>query len=299
MRLMIFFNPNSGSGESKKIAAKAIKKLDELGYSVTQVAAPDPQQAVEKIVEGVGTHDGIIAIGGDGSLNLVAQAFLKVGKSIPMLLLPAGTVNNFAKTWDIPLDTDSALELLTHHRPQHIGIGVVNEKFPIISSCVFGNLAETSNEVAQSEKQRWGKLIYVVKALKLFATAKTYRIHFKINSQELTLKVWSCLMTTNTVIGGIPFSPELDNKFHVFGLTGLRLHSFGQFLKYLISGRRSSLQQQFGQEIETMTIIPPISTRLQLRIDGDPGPELPANISWYANFLTLWVPEREATSHPE
>src|ERR1035437_2086793 len=52
----------------------------------------------------------VIAVGGDGTVSLVAEQLL--GTNIAMGILPAGSANGMAKEVDIPVDLGAALDII-------------------------------------------------------------------------------------------------------------------------------------------------------------------------------------------
>ncbi|SHK44756.1 Diacylglycerol kinase family enzyme [Hymenobacter psychrotolerans DSM 18569] len=59
-------------------------------------------------------YDAVFAAGGDGTVNLVAQALL--GTPLPLGILPLGSGNGLSKDLGIPQDIDEALPLIWQHR---------------------------------------------------------------------------------------------------------------------------------------------------------------------------------------
>ena len=62
----------------------------------------------------------VIAVGGDGTISLVAQQLL--GKKIAMGIVPAGSANGMAKELFIPLDVPMALNLIETGEPKSIHV---------------------------------------------------------------------------------------------------------------------------------------------------------------------------------
>ena len=79
---------------------------------------------VARDVAHAGDADAIIAGGGDGTLNTVANALLGSGKAFGVL--PLGTLNHFAKELAIPLDLDDAVTTLARGRVEEIPVAEVN-----------------------------------------------------------------------------------------------------------------------------------------------------------------------------
>jgi len=77
----------------------------------------------EAIREG---YDLIIGVGGNGTLNEIANELTKSNRKIPLAIIPAGKGNDFAKALNIPLSPKQALDLAIHGRPMPIDVGKVN-----------------------------------------------------------------------------------------------------------------------------------------------------------------------------
>lgn len=79
--------------------------------------------AVARSAGGEG-FDAVIAGGGDGTLNTIANAI--AGTSIAFGVLPLGTHNHFAKELNIPLELDAAVTALARGRVIDLDVGEVN-----------------------------------------------------------------------------------------------------------------------------------------------------------------------------
>lgn len=175
MRYGIFFNPNAGNGNAEKLAKKMQEKFKQAGHEGEFLTAPDPEKAVETVKEAIEEYDGIVAIGGDGSLNIVGTAFVQAGKAIPLGIIPGGTINNFAKRWHLPMDEEEAMDIIIAGYQRKVGIAACQDRQKaVISSFTFGSFADISNEVRQSEKKKFGLIVYPLKALKQLGKDKSY-----------------------------------------------------------------------------------------------------------------------------
>lgn len=164
-RYGIFFNKQAGSGESLELAHQLKGKLESVGAEVAFLTADTPEKAIALICKEMDHLDTLVSIGGDGTLNSVGTAFIKKGYSIPVGIIPGGTINNFAKRFDIPLDMTKAMDTILSGRLKKVSIGKCANQ-AIISSFTLGELADISNEVRQSEKRKYGLIVYPMTALK-------------------------------------------------------------------------------------------------------------------------------------
>ena len=95
----------------------------------------------------------VVAAGGDGTINSVAQAALHSGCALG--LLPRGTFNYFSRTHGIPTETAAALELLLTGIAQPVQVGLVNERLFAVNASV--GLYPQLLEDREAYKQRFGR----------------------------------------------------------------------------------------------------------------------------------------------
>ena len=108
------------------------------------------QQAVEcaRAERGV-----VVAAGGDGTLNTVAQAVL--GSGCAFGVLPQGTFNYFGRNHGIPSDTAAATRLLLSARAQPVQVGLVNERVFLVNASL--GLYPQLLEDREAWKQQYGR----------------------------------------------------------------------------------------------------------------------------------------------
>jgi diacylglycerol kinase family enzyme len=73
-----------------------------------------------------------VAVGGDGTINAVAQAAHAAG--CPMGVVPQGTFNYFARTHGIPTETADATRALLHAATVPVQVGLVNDRVFLVNA---------------------------------------------------------------------------------------------------------------------------------------------------------------------
>ncbi len=116
--------------------------------------------AVKAIDDG---NELIVAAGGDGTVNEVAQGILGTGTVLGVI--PIGSGNGFARNLGIPLRWDKAIDLLNQPRFRMIDVGTVGDHIFLVS-CGFGWEAEVAN-LFQNNRIR-GFLPYAAYAISTF-----------------------------------------------------------------------------------------------------------------------------------
>jgi diacylglycerol kinase family enzyme len=95
----------------------------------------------------------VVAAGGDGTINAVAQAAHDAG--CPMGVLPQGTFNYFSRTHGIPQDTAAAIEALLRAQAQPVQVGLINQRVFLVNASL--GLYPELLEQREAYKQRFGR----------------------------------------------------------------------------------------------------------------------------------------------
>jgi diacylglycerol kinase family enzyme len=134
--LHIVFNPGSGHGDAEARRRRIAEACAAAGRSLQLVAVDDPRQlpALAQQAVAAARADGgvVVAAGGDGTINAVAQAVL--GSGCAFGVLPQGTFNYFGRAHGIPDDPDAALQLLLTGQPQPVQVGLVNGRVFLVNA---------------------------------------------------------------------------------------------------------------------------------------------------------------------
>jgi diacylglycerol kinase family enzyme len=133
--VLAVLNVRSGWADGSGCQAQLARRFKAGGVPlrVEQIrAGMDITEVVKSAVaEGV---TAVIAGGGDGTLNAVAQGLHN--SSVPMAILPIGTLNHLARDLRVPLDVNQAIDALEHSRPVTIDLGEVNGRVFLNNSII-------------------------------------------------------------------------------------------------------------------------------------------------------------------
>jgi diacylglycerol kinase family enzyme len=134
--IFIVLNAGSGRGNSGATSATIAGVLDAAGREHHLLVVEDPlrlQATAEHAVSLARAACGVVvAAGGDGTLNTVAQAVL--GSGCAFGVLPQGTFNYFGRAHGIPADTAEATRLLLTARAQPVQVGLINDRIFLVNA---------------------------------------------------------------------------------------------------------------------------------------------------------------------
>jgi diacylglycerol kinase family enzyme len=149
-----------------------------------------PRQAATRAIS---TRTAVVAVGGDGTLNTVAQAAHAAGCA--MGVVPQGTFNYFARTHGIPVDPTEAVRLLLRSAPVPVQVAGVNERLFLVNASLglYPDLLEDREAYkARFGRSRW--VAFVAACATLLRAQRKLRVHIEMGGnvrdvQTLTLFV--------------------------------------------------------------------------------------------------------------
>ena len=149
-RVALLVNPTSGGGRGAREGSAAATRLREHGLRVDEMAGQDAADAARLAHRAVADrYDVVVAVGGDGMLNLVLQAV--AGSGTPLGLVPAGTGNDFARLLGLaPHDPVGAADVVAAGTVRTVDAGRVGERWyaGVLSSGFDSNVNERANAMS-------------------------------------------------------------------------------------------------------------------------------------------------------
>lgn len=131
--IAIIRNANSGTAPDVEQLELALATA---GVTADVLNAPSGAAFGEWIAERAAQYDVLAAAGGDGTVSTVAAAAAKAGKTLAVI--PAGTLNHYARDAGIPTELDQALAVIAGGVTRLVDIGTVNGRY-FLNNVSLGN----------------------------------------------------------------------------------------------------------------------------------------------------------------
>ena len=144
--------------------------------------------------------DVLLACGGDGTLNEAINGL--AGSETALAVLPAGTVNVWAREVGVPLDPLRAAGLLWDGERRRIDLGRAGTRYFLLMAGI-GFDADVAAHVTSPEKRRWGALAYVRRG---FVTAMTWprqRMRLRLDDRSLRRRGLFLVVGNTRLYGGV------------------------------------------------------------------------------------------------
>jgi diacylglycerol kinase family enzyme len=137
MRAILLLNPAAGRLKNNRSLADPVswrRRFETAGIDADVWIAPaaDLAEAARRAADS--DADCVVVAGGDGTLRTVAEVL--AGGKMPLGVLPAGTLNHFARDIGMPQDLDAAVRALADARPDRIDVGELNGRLFVNNSSV-------------------------------------------------------------------------------------------------------------------------------------------------------------------
>jgi diacylglycerol kinase family enzyme len=127
------------------------------------------------------TQTAVVAVGGDGTINTVAQAAHAVGCA--MGVVPQGTFNYFARTHGIPADPAEAVATLLSAEPVPVRVAAINDRVFLVNASL--GLYPELLEDRETFKARFGRSRWVALwagAVTLLRAQRQLNLHIERSS---------------------------------------------------------------------------------------------------------------------
>ncbi len=293
MKNLLFWN--GGSGKAESVEELRTSLLDTTTTWVEMTRDVDLRSEIEKAIDG--GCETVIAAGGDGTVNAVVNALMKVDEQRrpSFAIVPLGTANDFSGTLAIPDDVDQAVQLFQTTRPTLVDmVRISGDGFERYYANVAagGNCVRVSEQLTDELKKRWGPLSYIRGSVGVLADMETYRITAEVDGERFEqLDSWAVLVANGrTNAGRIEVAPEASPHDGMLDVIIIKDGSVLDMVE-IVAGNLT------GSFLECDQVIFRQAKRLQLRsdppmrftLDGEVIDEEPIEFNVVAGALRVYV----------
>lgn len=291
-KVMIIINPSSGREKAGKILPKAEKALgdiyDEVSVRQTEGEGDATDFAKEACEE---RFDAVISMGGDGTVNEIVNGLGEQQHRPIFGIIPLGTVNDFARSLGIPLNPNTAIEILKDMHIKESDIGKINDRY-FMNVLAVGAIAEATYNVSVDQKTRLGSFAYFIEGAKAMIKKNPFPLTVEHDQGSWMGEAHLLIATMTNSVGGFEqLAPEAevnDGKLHTFIIKDLSLPFIVKIIPSLMKGEIKGHDEI--EYIQTSKLNLSTTDELAVNIDGDEGLPLPFQSNVLHKHLRLFVP---------
>lgn len=217
--LLLIINPNSGKGNIDKKIDKIVRNFEKMGYMINKIYTKENDLILDSIKEELMKMELIVSCGGDGTLNEIVNAIVKLNLKVKLSFIPFGTMNDYAKTLEISRKKLESIESDDDIKIFSIDIGRFNKKyFNYVAAC--GAFTKVSYQTPQKLKKILGKFAYFISSIKYLFKLRVYDMRLSFEKTEIEGQfIYGSISNSKSIAGFKWFKKEKiyldDGKFEV------------------------------------------------------------------------------------
>lgn len=309
---LVIVNPKSAAGSTASRWAQIASDL-RAHFGAFQVAfTKKPGDGVRLAKRGAATgRKFIIACGGDGTINEVANGILESGKDIELGILPSGTGGDFRRTLNVPNVAREAAKGLREGATKTIDVGKVsffnhqNEKISryFLNVSSFGLSAAINERVKEKNSFGWlpfdairGRAKFAFSTLQEVVDSEFITVRVKIDDREEKLlnTINFCVANSRFFGGGMKIAPDAcldDGFFDVVNIGDIKTAKILLNAYKLYNGSHLELEEVKSMLAKRIEISPAKSHQtIFIETDGELPGKLPAVYEIVPQALKVRVP---------
>ncbi|MGE5190444.1 MAG: diacylglycerol/lipid kinase family protein [Gemmatimonadota bacterium] len=285
--LRVIHNPVAGPKAVRKIdRIRAVLARRDVPHEIVKTTKPGHavHLAREAAVEG---HTAVVAVGGDGTINEVANGL--AGSATRLCVVPHGTGNVFAAEVGLPRTVEGCVDLLFDGKTVDIPLARAGERyFVLLASAGFD--AEVVERMTQRGKNVLGIAAYFVAGLRHLARYQpTLWMEFpgreRIEAQAVLVcrgKRYGAWVTM------VPDGNLAGDRLRVVALCSRGRVAIARFALSALFGRAASSPAVLVRETQSVLVRSRIPSAAQ--VDGDYLGPLPVRFEMTPTMLRVVVP---------
>lgn len=288
--LFIVFNASSGHRDAESEMQAIGRIFDQSGrdFEFLRCSASEPMETLaRRAVTLAKERQGVVvAAGGDGTINTVANAVL--GSGCPFGVLPQGTFNYFGRDNAISQDTDKAAGAILHGRISPVQAGLVNGRLFLVNASVglYPQLLE-DREAWKAQFGRSRLVAFMSGISTLIQSRHQLRLGIESEGQTASLKTPTLFIGNNRLqLVRVGIGEQHADALANGQLTAIAVRPIGTFalLGLLVHGALGKLGdadniQSFS--FRKLTVTPKGMRRIKVATDGE--------VSWMRTPLVFEV----------
>ncbi|MFL2130251.1 MAG: diacylglycerol/lipid kinase family protein [Ruoffia tabacinasalis] len=310
-RVHIICHPEAGSGDGNTILKKVHSELDSFQMEYITYLT-DYSTHAEVLTEQLVNRghkkylDYLVVVGGDGTLHEVVQTLHKNQADIPVTYVPAGTGNDFYRSWQNGLSVRGIIEImLFSEKPVSIPIFTYNNHITkrqgvVLNNMGFGFDAEVNfraqNLIKNSflSKMGLGKLSYLLAVLLSLNSVRHFAVSGSIDNHQFHYDDVSLagILNSPTLGGGInidQLTRPKNNEIALVIYRDIKLSViFDLLIKVLITKKTNesdNIDRYTGQKLQLK-----ITDPIRGQVDGEDIPKKPVNIDLALSTYPFYLP---------
>lgn len=290
-RILLIANPISGGGKGRILAPQLAAALQQRGLAAEVYLTKAAGDATARArAAGDEAWDGLVAVGGDGTVNEVLNGMPDPTR--PLGVLPVGTANVLAMELGLPRRPEAIADLLAADQRRSLAIGLCGERrFLLFCGVgVDGAVVERLSQVRTGTlgKHKWlGPILHTTRHWPKFSLRATFA------DGEVLDGLSSVLVTRVRNYGGVVrLGGDVDVDSGQLHVLCFRMRSRTAWIWLGLRGVFGRMRAGEHLSVRRTSAVQ-IRGEAPFQIDGDFGGRIPVDISLLPQRANVFAPETQ------
>ncbi len=285
-------NPSSGKEQATEYEEQIRETIQDT-YSEIHVKYTEREGDATRFAKEAAenNYDFVVSLGGDGTVNETVNGLAPYNHPPTLGIIPMGTVNDLARSLNIPMNPINAIQLLISGTETKIDIGMINKQMYFTNIVGIGNAAKAIHQVDSAEKSKIGPLSYLKAIGKEIIEDDTFSVKFEMEKNTWEGDVSVVLVSLIDSLGGFKkIVNEVENGdgyFHIFAFKQLNLTELAKMTPTLVMGTLKDSENVQYFKTRQVNITTFAEETQESDIDGEQGPNLPLDLKVLPQHITI------------
>lgn len=268
MKARMIVNPMAGIRLTRPDMQQAARVLREAGWQLDVVTTQRCGHGTELARDAVGAGcQVVIACGGDGTVNEVLQSL--VGTEVALAVIPAGTVNVFAREFGLPRDPVAAAQALLAEEIHLLDVGQANGRYFLLWVGI-GFDAEVVRRAKASLGAGLWVLPYIPAAIGAFLASSGVDTRVEFDGESVRAKVLMAVISNVRKYAFFDMAPSAradDGVLDLCVFAGAGAAAKLRHLARFLLGRHLQAPEVYYRRVGQASFEP--ATPLPVQVDGE------------------------------
>ena len=231
-KMLFVINPISGDNDKINLEEeiKAFMKEHHQQVEFYHTTGKDDKKSIQKIIDKQNPST-VVAIGGDGTCNLVAQTVLHTPVKIG--IVPFGSANGMAAELDLPANLEDNLNIIINGKSKDVDVLSINNEHISLHLSDLGFNAQLIDAYEKGETR--GLLGYAKSFIDNFGDASPAKFEIVYDEKTITKEAFMIVLANASKFGtGAVINPQGKPDDGYFEIIVVRPQNFINFLEMLV-----------------------------------------------------------------
>ncbi len=265
LKILFVINPGSGAKSKKDWETETRNYFKPLNHIIEFYLITGKDDVVS-LLYWIDTYkpDRVVAVGGDGTVSLVAELLLS--SPIAMGILPAGSANGMAKELSIPVTVEGAMDVILNGEIKQTDLIRINDKYICLHLSDLGVNAQLVKYFDEGDLR--GLLGYAKLVSKVLVNKQKMHVTIQTDKEEIKSHAFMVVLANASKYGtGALINPEGNLHDGMFELVIVRKLAFWSVVKMFLQFKRFNAKKVELFQVKSATI--KTTRKMHFQVDGE------------------------------